>query len=52
MIAGHRSRDEIESALRAPGSGFVSLFDNALRLVREGVTTSEELTRVINEAEA
>ena len=49
MISERRSRDEIESELKRPDSGFVSLRENALRLVCEGVTTSEELMRVISE---
>ena len=49
MIADGASRLEIEDELKKPGSGFVSLRDNAIRLVREGVTTSSELMRVISE---
>ena len=49
MIADGANRLEIEEELKKPGSGFVSLRDNALRLVREGVTTSSELLRVISE---
>ena len=41
-------RTEIEQALRSAGK-YVSLKQNALRLVREGVTTSSEVIRVINE---
>ena len=49
MIADGANRLEIEEELKKPDSGFVSLRDNALRLVREGVTTSSELLRVISE---
>ncbi len=48
MISEGATRDAIETALKDPKSGFVSLHDNAVRLVREGVTTSEELLRVIS----
>jgi len=48
MISEGETRDAIETALKSPESGFVSLHDNALRLVREGVTTSEEILRVIS----
>ncbi len=49
MISARKSRDEIERKLKEPGSGFVSLRENALRLMREGVTSSEEVLRVVNE---
>jgi type IV pilus assembly protein PilB len=49
MIAEGASRGEIEAELKKPESGFVSLRENALRLVREGITTSSELLRVISE---
>jgi len=49
MIADGVSRLEIEAELKKPDSGFVSLHDNAMRLVREGVTSSSELLRVISE---
>ena len=42
-------KKEIEAELKKPESGFVSLRDNAMRLVMEGVTTSEELLRVVSE---
>ncbi|MBR5741012.1 MAG: type II/IV secretion system protein, partial [Firmicutes bacterium] len=48
MISEGATRDAIETALKDPKSGFVSLHDNAIRLVREGVTTSEEILRVIS----
>lgn len=49
MISRRAGRDEIETELKKPESGFVSLRKNALRLVLEGVTTGEEVLRVISE---
>ena len=49
MIADGKNREEIEDALKGESSGFVSLRDNALRLVREGITTSSEVLRVTAE---
>lgn len=49
MIADGSSRAQIEEELKSPEAGFVSLRENALRLVKEGITTSSEITRVINE---
>ena len=49
MIADGSSRTQIEEELKSPEAGFVSLRENALRLVKEGITTSSEITRVINE---
>lgn len=49
MISEKRARTEIEQELRSSKAGFVSLRENAVRLVREGITTTEEITRVINE---
>ena len=49
MISRRAGRDEIEAELKKPESGFVSLRKNALRLVLEGVTTGEEVLRVISE---
>lgn len=48
MIADGSSRAQIEEELKSPETGFVSLWANALRLVKEGITTSDEITRVIN----
>ena len=42
MIADGASRDEIEQELKKPENGFVSLYDNAMRLVREGITTTND----------
>ena len=49
MIAAHASREEIETLLKDPQSGFVSLRENAIRLVEQGVITSDEVLRVIYE---
>ena len=49
LIAQRAGRDEIEQELKKPGSGFVSLHDNAIRLVKDGTTTCAEILRVINE---
>ena len=49
MIAGHASREQLEEELKDPSSGFVSLKDNALKLVEEGITTGDEVLRVIYE---
>ncbi|MCR5664983.1 MAG: GspE/PulE family protein [Oscillospiraceae bacterium] len=49
MIADKAGRTAIEKELKDPKNGFISLRENALRLVREGVTTGEEVLRVINE---
>ena len=49
MVARGAVREEIETLLKAPDSGFVSLKDNAIKLVEEGKTTSEEVLRVIYE---
>ena len=48
LISAGAPRSQIEQVLRAPGSDFVTIQENALRLVLEGVTTGEELARVIN----
>ena len=49
MIADGASRGEIEQELKKPENGFVSLYDNAMRLVREGITTTSEMMRVVSE---
>ena len=49
MISRRANRDEVEAELKKPESGFVSLRKNALRLVLEGITTGEEVMRVISE---
>ena len=49
LIEHGAGREQIEKVLKSEGSGFVSLHDNGIRLVRDGVTTSKEVLRVINE---
>ena len=49
MISAGETREAIEEVLKAPGSGFVSLRENAMRLLKEGITTSDEILRVIAE---
>ncbi len=49
MIAKGAGREAIESLLKDPNSGFVSLKDNAIKLVEEGKTTSDEVLRVVYE---
>ena len=49
LISRRARRDELEEELKGPDSGFVSLRQNAMRLVLEGVTTGDEVLRVISE---
>ena len=49
MIASGAGREAIEEVLKDPSSGFTSLRDNAIKLVEEGVTTGDEVLRVIYE---
>lgn len=49
MIAKGAGREAIEGLLKDPNSGFVSLKDNAIKLVEEGKTTSDEVLRVVYE---
>jgi len=49
MIASHASREEIETVLKDPASNFVSLRENAIKLVEAGQTTDAEVLRVIYE---
>ncbi len=51
MIDKKKIRSEIETELKKPESGFISLRENAVRLVLEGVTTASEVMRVTNEVE-
>ena len=51
LIYEQRGRDAIEEELKRPENGFVSLRDNALRLMREGLTTSEEVLRIVTEGD-
>ncbi len=49
QIAKGAGREAIEALLKDPNSGFVSLKDNAIKLVEEGKTTVDEVLRVIYE---
>lgn len=49
LIYAQAGRAAVEKELKRPENGFVSMEQNALRLVREGITTAEEVRRVINE---
>jgi len=49
MIAARAGREAMESLLNEPDSGFVSLKDNAIRLVEDGITTASEVLRVVYE---
>jgi type IV pilus assembly protein PilB len=49
LIADRKGRAAIESVLFRPDGDFVPLRDNALRLIKEGSTTSAEVIRVINQ---
>ena len=49
LVEHDATRAEIEKELNSEESDFVSLHDNALRLVREGITTSDEVFRVTND---
>lgn len=47
-IAKNEGRDFIERELKKPGSGYISLKENAMKLVRDGITTTSEILRVTN----
>lgn len=47
IIGSNGRREELEAALHDTSSGFVSMKENAMRLVREGITTPDEIMRVI-----
>ena len=49
MVAKGAGREAIEGLLKDPSSGFTSLKDNAIHLVEEGKTTSDEVLRVVYE---
>ena len=51
MIADKRSREELDEELKKTGHSFVSLRQNAIRLVKEGLTTGDEILRVIHDDE-
>ena len=49
LIAAGAGREAIENKLTDPASGFVSLKDSAVHLVEQGITTTEEVLRVVYE---
>ena len=49
LIYARAERGAIEEELKRPENNFISMQQNALRLMREGVTSAEEVRRVINE---
>ena len=49
LVAARAGREAIEKLLMDPESGFVSLKQNAIKLVEEGITTSDEVLRVVYE---
>ncbi|MBP3900925.1 MAG: Flp pilus assembly complex ATPase component TadA [Blautia sp.] len=49
MVAAGKGREAIEKLLEAPESGFVSLKQNAMRLLEKGETTVDEVLRVVYE---
>ena len=49
LIAKGAGREALETLLKDPAIGFVSLRENAIRLVEEGKTTGDEVLRVIYE---
>ncbi|MBO4914817.1 MAG: Flp pilus assembly complex ATPase component TadA [Oscillospiraceae bacterium] len=51
LIYEQRGRDAVEAELKRPESGFVSLRDNALRLMFAGITTGEEVVRIVHEGD-
>ena len=51
MVAERQPRSEIEQELKKPESGFTSIRENAVKLALAGITTLEEILRVVNEEE-
>ena len=49
LVAEGKPRAEIEQELKKPGSGYTSIRENAVKLALAGITTLEEILRVINE---
>ncbi len=49
LISEKAKRSDIEEKLKSSQTGFVSMRENALRMMLEGVTTAEEVMRVTNE---
>ena len=51
LISAGATRAQIDKVLHAPGSGYVTLQENAANMVLEGITTVDEVNRVINAAD-
>ena len=49
LIYEQRGRNAIEQELKRPESGFISMLENGVRLVLSGITSSDEVLRVVNE---
>ena len=49
MIAAGKGREAIEKLITDPENGFVSLKESAIRLVEQGITTTDEVWRVVYE---
>ena len=49
LVAEKRTREELEAEFKKPEHGFSPLRENAVKLALSGVTTKEEILRVINE---
>ncbi len=49
LVAEGKPRAEIEQELKKPGSSYTSIRENAVKLALAGITTLEEILRVINE---
>lgn len=50
-IANGKRREEIEKMLKMKENGYVSIKENGIRLMEEGITTAEEVLRVVSEQE-
>ncbi|MBO6215425.1 MAG: Flp pilus assembly complex ATPase component TadA [Lachnospiraceae bacterium] len=51
LIYNHAGRTEIEKTLKKKENEFVSLRENGIRLIKEGITTTYEVLRITNEEE-
>ncbi|MCR4675409.1 MAG: GspE/PulE family protein [Lachnospiraceae bacterium] len=49
MISDKERRSVIEEALKKSDTGFVSMRENAIRMMQEGITSAEEVMRITNE---
>ena len=49
LIYEQRGRNAIEQELKRPESGFISMLENGVRLVLAGITSSDEVLRVVTE---